>query len=128
MAANAMAVPPVAGNPGFWTRFQRLAEDRVKEVNAIAGEPLWEVVSAGPGREFTIRSTRCAADFLHCLIDSESGVLACKPGSAISSGPLKFRLVGGMLHGFGRQRGVYADYDALTLILDKLAWIEDDRK
>lgn len=77
---------------------------------------------------FTIQSTRCSADFLDCLLDSETAILRCRPGSAIGSGPLKFRVAGERLCGFGRNSGDYTDYDAVTLILDKLAWIEDDGK
>ncbi len=129
MAAKAAAIVSAAEHSGFWTRFRRLTEDRVREVNAIAGEPLWEVVTPEESLgAFTIQSTRCPGDYLECQLDSETAILRCKPGSAIGSGPMKFRLAAGRLYGFGREGGQYTDYDAVTLILDKLAWIEEDAK
>ena len=115
-------VAPSAEHIQCWNQFQSLAEGRVKEGNLVAGECLWELVkSPDPVGRLIIRSSSDPADSIECWLDA--GVLTCRPGSAIEGDALEFRLAG---DSFGKPSDEhrFTLEQALTMILDKLVWMD----
>ena len=126
MAAKAVAVPLAAEHIRFWDRFQSLAEQRIREGNLVSGEQLWEIVtSPGVAPRFTIQSTRHAAESLECSLNLETGVLTCRPGTAIKADPLNFHILRGIADTLRRNCENCTLEQAMDLILDELLWIEE---
>jgi hypothetical protein len=111
-----------------WEQFRRLAVERVKEGNALAGERLWEVVDpgTGPGR-LVIRSTACPSNLADCRIDLRTRVLLCRNESSSQRTALKFHFVPGSPHPLRAGGREFTINEALSEVLDRLVWADEGR-
>ncbi len=124
MAAKALA-PFEVTETMFWNRFQQFAADRVRECNAIAGEPLWiTAMSSAPQPVFTVQSVESADNRVECSFDFEQRMLTCRPGPAISADPLVFRWVRGTVDTLRCGGSCVTLEQALGQILDELMWTD----
>jgi hypothetical protein len=115
---------PRVARAAFWERFQREVELRVRECNAIAGEPLWVVSGTGePFGRLTVESVTRPGNRIQCSFDLDRGSLVCSPGPALHSRRLHFRWTEGKLLFGGRECDVD---DALNLVLDQLVCIDEE--
>ncbi|SRR6266481_2268404 len=108
-----------------WDRFQRLAELRVREGNAVAGECLWQTATAPDGAPlFSVQSTSRPGISVECSFDIEHGMLTCKPGSAIKADTLEFQFIGEAVVTPRRGGGELTLEQALILVLDELVSVD----
>jgi hypothetical protein len=122
MATQPVMLQPRSARVAFWDEFQREVELRVRECNAIAGEPLW-VISAINGRLRRLAvewATRPGAR-IDCSFDLDRGVLSCTPGPALRARRLRFRWTEGQLLLDGN---FYTMDEALRLVLDELVCVD----
>jgi hypothetical protein len=124
MATQPVMLEPRVARVAFWERFQHEMEFRVRECNAIAGEPLWVISGTGgsPVR-FRVESAARSGDRIDCSFDLERGVLVCAPGPGVRARRLRFQWVDGKLLRDGRE---YDVEQALRLVLDELVCIDED--
>ena len=123
MTTQPVMLEPRAARVAFWERFQRELEMRVRECNAIAGEPLWVVSgTGGPLCRSAVESATCPGDRIECSFDVDRGILVCAPGPGIRAKRLRFRWIDGKLLLDSRE---YDMQQALRLVLDELVCIDE---
>jgi len=124
MTTQRVMLEPRVARAAFWDRFRLELEVRVRECNAVAGEPLWVISEMGgrPGR-FRIESATPSGDRIECSFDIDRGILVCAPGPGVRARRLRFEWREGDLLLDGRQ----CDIDeAQRMVLDQLVWIDED--
>jgi hypothetical protein len=124
MTTQPVMLEPRAARVAFWAQFQRELEIRVRECNAIAGEPLWVISGTGEalGR-VRVESAARRGDRIECSFDIDRGILLCAPGPGVRAKRLRFRWIDGKLLLDGRE---YEMQQALWLVLDELVCIDAD--
>ena len=124
MTTQPVMLEPRAARAAFWDRFGRELEARVRECNAVAGEPLWVTSrTGGPLGDFRVESATRSGDRVECSFDLERGILVCAPGPGVRAKRLRFQWREANLLLNGREY----DFDqALRLVLDQLVWIDED--
>lgn len=121
MAAMSALVSSKAVHFEFWDKFQRLAESRVRECNALAGERLWQTTAApGAAPLFRVQSTTLPGDSIECLFDYDAGILTCRFGPALQAATLEFQLTGETVDALRQGGGDFTLEQSLTLVLDEL--------
>ncbi len=126
MAAKAVAVPSQVGHFEFWRSFQRSAEFRVRECNAVAGEHLWHMTSGPePALKFTVEASAFPADCIECSFDLDRGILTFSPGPAIKVQTGQFQLVPGAAGTLEHRGRVFTLEQALARILDHLVTVDE---
>ena len=124
MTTQPVMLEPRAARAAFWEGFQRELEFRVRECNAIAGEPLWVISgTGGPLGRFSVKSVARSGDRIECSFDIDRGILVCAPGPGMRARRLRFRWIDGKLLLDGRE---YDMRQALRLVLDELVCIDED--
>ena len=128
MAARALVIPAGSAGMDLWQRFLSLADQYVQEGNFLAGECLWEIGTLpGACSAMVIRSTTDPAGFVECSFDSETGILSCRPGSAIRVDPVSFPLFDVANDALRQECGACTLEEAISFVLDELVSIEDSR-
>ncbi len=127
MAAASSVVPlQETDHLQFWEQFQRSAEWRVRECNAVAGEPLWRITMyPEPVVKFVVEAGAWRGDWIECSLDLRRGILTCRPGPAIKSRRCQFRIIGGAAGMLRRGAQTFTADTALSEILDSLVWMDD---
>jgi len=126
MAARSVPIYSQKPQPAWWERFQRLAEQRVSECNALAGERLW--ISAAPANSavsWAVYSASNPADSVSCSIDAEAGLLICKPGAAVCGEVVLFACSDGSADVVRCGEVEFSMEEAVSLMLDRLAWPDE---
>ena len=124
---SAKAVPIASNDPQvtIWDRFLRLADDRVRECNAVAGERIWlAAVSGNSPDSWSVHSAARPGDSVSCRFDVQSGVLVCQPGSALRGETLVLECAG-MLDLLRCGEVELTLEQAVDLILNRLEWPDD---
>ena len=124
MTTQPVMLQPRAACAAFWERFQSEVELRVRECNAIAGEPLWVMSGmSAPIRRLTVASATRPGNRMDCSFEIGRGILVCAPGPGVRAKRLRFRFTEGVLLLDGRE---YSIDEALRLVLDELVCIDED--
>ena len=121
MAASAVVAGPAPERMAAWSRFRSVAQQRIHEGNAVAGERMWALTHEDARIPcFTIGCTLSGDNYVECSLDVETWLLTCKPGPAGGNSALIFEILAGSsaaLRHAGRDRSVE---EAVTLILNEL--------
>jgi hypothetical protein len=126
MAARSAPIYSQKPQAAWWQRFQRLAEQRVCECNALAGERLW--ISAAPidsAVSWAVYSASNPADSVSCSVDEEAGFLMCKPGPAVCGETVVFECSNGSVDVVRCGEVELSMEEAVSLMLDRLAWPDE---
>ena len=126
MSTEAATVLQRSESVGFWHHFQREAELRVREGNAIAGECLWTTIGSSPSnRQIAIGALKCPSNRMLCSFDVEREILTVEPGPAITAEVRVFQWLPAVSAlRCGDQELTLAD--VITLILNHLVWADEE--
>src|SRR5436190_19088843 len=103
MTTQPVILQPRAASVAFWERFQRELEIRVRECNAIAGEPIWVISgTGGPLGRLIVESATRPGDRIECSFDVARRLLVCAPGPGVRAKRLRFVWIDGKLLWDGR--------------------------
>jgi hypothetical protein len=83
---------PGALSREFWDQVQSRLAIRVRDCNAVAGEPLWTIAKIeGPAEGVVVASVTEPLARVEVSFDPDKGLLVCSPGAAVKAAPLHFR-------------------------------------
>jgi hypothetical protein len=123
MAARSAPIFSQKTQPAWWVRFQSLADERVSECNALAGERLW--ISANSIGSWAVYAAGNPADSVSCSADAEAGLLMCKPGAAVCGETVVFECSDGSVEVVRCGEVKLTMQEAVSLMLDRLAWPDE---
>jgi hypothetical protein len=123
MAARSAPIYSQKPHHAWWERFQRLAEQRVCECNALAGERLW--ISATSTVSWAVCAASNPADSVSCTADTEAGLLMCRPGAAVCGETVVFECSDDSADALRCGEVELSMEEAVSLMLDRLAWPDE---